>query len=84
MHPTLYTPCNPPRATTTAYRMDLAAARGSDPVAREAEKKRFLQAITPLVMHDGLTLLVTDSQVGGIFGQGTGLMLGFRVWVKKP
>lgn len=49
-------------ATTTAYRMDLAAARGDDAAAREAERGRFMRAIAPLLAHEGPKLLVTDSQ----------------------
>lgn len=50
--------------TTLAYRMDLAAARGSDPQAREAEKARFRDALGSLLAHRGPKLMVTDSQVG--------------------
>lgn len=51
-------------ATTTAYRMDLAAARSGQPAAVEREKARFQRALEPLLAHDGPKLLVTDSQVG--------------------
>lgn len=49
-------------ATTTAYRMDLAAARGADAPAADAERRRFLRALAPLLEHAGPKLLVTDSQ----------------------
>jgi len=39
--------------TTLAYRMDLAAARGSDPGAREAERARFRDALGSLLAHQG-------------------------------
>jgi hypothetical protein len=51
-------------ATTTAYRMDLAAARSGQAAAVEREKARFQRALEPLLAHDGPKLLVTDSQVG--------------------
>ncbi|KAI8474409.1 MAG: hypothetical protein J3K34DRAFT_518152 [Monoraphidium minutum] len=47
-------------ATTTAYRMDLAAARGPDAAARDAERDRFLRALAPLLAHDGPRLLAID------------------------
>ncbi|WIA39023.1 hypothetical protein OEZ86_005171 [Tetradesmus obliquus] len=49
-------------ATTTAYRMDLAAARSSDASAVERERQRFMRALQPLLQADGPKLLVTDSQ----------------------
>eukprot|EP00775_Hariotina_reticulata_P012305 gene12305-12441_t len=49
-------------ATTTAYRMDLAAARSGDPGAVAREKARFLRSLQPVLEHDGPKLLVTDSQ----------------------
>lgn len=49
-------------ATTTAYRMDLAAARGDDPAKAEAERRRFIRALQPVLLHDGPKLLITDSQ----------------------
>ena len=52
--------------------MDLAAARGPDPAAAEAERARFLRALEPLLSHPGPKLLVTDSQVGGAGGGGRG------------
>eukprot|EP00887_Chlorella_sp_A99_P004653 scaffold4.g4653.t1 len=48
--------------TTLAYRMDLAAARGPDAAARDAERARFLAALRPVVEHPGPKLIVTDSQ----------------------
>jgi small GTP-binding protein len=50
-------------ASTTAYRMDLAAARSGDPVRVAAEKARFMASLEPLLSYDGPKLLVTDSQV---------------------
>jgi hypothetical protein len=38
--------------------MDLAAARGSDPAAREGERQRFLAALQPLLAQPGPKLLV--------------------------
>ncbi len=45
-------------STTVGYRMDLAAARGADPGAREAERQRFLAALKPLLAQPGPKLLV--------------------------
>lgn len=52
-------------ATTVAYRMNLDAARGTDPVAREAERARFRRALAPLLAHEGPKIIITDSQVRG-------------------
>jgi hypothetical protein len=51
-------------ATTTAYRMDLAAARSGDPERVAAERSRFMTALEPLLNYDGPKLMITDSQVG--------------------
>ena len=50
-------------ALTTAFRLDLGAARGAKgEAARSAERARFLRALRPALEHDGPKLLVTDSQ----------------------
>ncbi|CAG9463417.1 unnamed protein product [Pedinophyceae sp. YPF-701] len=49
-------------STTIAYRMDLAAARGDDPVAREAERQRFLRSLAAVQSAPGPKIMVTDSQ----------------------
>lgn len=49
-------------ATTVGYRMDLAAARSSDPKAVATEKMRFMRALQPIIDHPGPKLMVTDSQ----------------------
>lgn len=50
-------------ATTTAFRLDLGAARGlKGGDAKESERRRFLAALRPALEHDGPKLLVTDSQ----------------------
>lgn len=62
-------------ATTTAYRMDLAAARSGNPAAVAAERARFQAALAPLLAQPGPKLLVTDSQV-----QQQGLAGGVGHW----
>ena len=66
---------------TTAYRMDLGAARGPDPAAAEAERQRFLAALRPVIEHKGPKLIVTDSQVGvwrgGVALIGVGVIGGW-------
>ena len=49
--------------STLAYRMDLDAARSADPARVDAERRRFLRALRPLLEHEGPRLIVTDSQV---------------------
>ncbi|KAG1678881.1 hypothetical protein FOA52_003549 [Chlamydomonas sp. UWO 241] len=49
-------------ATTTAYRMNLSAARSGDPEIVAAERARFDRAMKPLLEHPGPKVLVTDSQ----------------------
>jgi biotin synthase-like enzyme len=50
-------------ATTTAFRLDVGAARGAKgKEAQRAERLRFLRALKPALEHDGPKLLVTDSQ----------------------
>lgn len=52
-------------ATTVAFRMDLAAARGADEEARTAERRRFqraLQASIAACPAEAPKLLITDSQ----------------------
>lgn len=49
-------------ASTSAYRMDLAAARSGDRERVEREKGRFMRALEPLLRHEGPGVLVTDSQ----------------------
>jgi len=49
-------------ASTTAYRMDLAAARSGDPAQVAGEKARFMASLESLLNYDGPKLLVTDSQ----------------------
>mmetsp|Transcript_30129 Transcript_30129/g.80922 ORF Transcript_30129/g.80922 Transcript_30129/m.80922 type:complete len:556 (-) Transcript_30129:521-2188(-) len=52
-------------ATTVSYRMDLAAARGNDPVARERERQRFMRSLRAAIAScppDAPKILVTDSQ----------------------
>lgn len=40
-------------ATTTAYRMDLAAARSGDPNRIATERSRFDRAMAPFLAHKG-------------------------------
>jgi len=49
-------------ATTSAYRMDLAAARSGDEARVAAERARFMRSLEPLLRHEGPRILVTDSQ----------------------
>jgi predicted GTPase len=59
-------------AIPVLFRMDLGKARGEDPAGRNAEKQRYLDLIRTLSdSPEGLSLIVTDSQVFDIVGDWT-------------